>query len=101
MTEEGAVAFLDRVEDDEGFARELGSLRHDPGAVLETVQAAGFDATPDEIREAFIERYGAELTQEQLDEIAAGTDPGVIAAAAAGGSVAAVAIVFGAVAAAF
>ena len=83
MSEEGAVAFLERVEGDEGFATELGSLREDPGAVIERVRAAGFDATPEEIREAFLERYGAELTQEQLDQIAAGTDPTDVAGYAA------------------
>jgi predicted ribosomally synthesized peptide with nif11-like leader len=79
-----AEAFLDQVESDEDFARELESLREDPPAVLERVHAAGFDATPDEIREAFLDRYGAELTQEQLDAIAAGTDPAVIAGTVVG-----------------
>ena len=80
MSEQGAVAFLERVEADEDFARELGSLKEDPPAVVERVHAAGFEATPDEIREAFIERYGAELTQEQLDQIAAGVTEGDIIA---------------------
>jgi predicted ribosomally synthesized peptide with nif11-like leader len=84
MSQEQAVAFLDRVESDEAFARELESLRQDPAAALEKVHAAGFDATPDEVREAFLERYGAELTQEQLDQIAAGTDPAVIAGTVVG-----------------
>ena len=78
MSEEGAIAFLDRVEGDEGFARELESLRDDPPAVVEKIHAAGFNATPDEIRQAFIERYGTELTPEQLDQIAAGVEPGVV-----------------------
>jgi predicted ribosomally synthesized peptide with nif11-like leader len=74
MSQAGAVAFLERVETDEGFAEELASLKDDPSAVVERVHAAGFDATPEEIREAFLERYGAELTPEQLDQIAAGAD---------------------------
>jgi hypothetical protein len=73
------MGFLERLESDEDFAREVRSLRDDPQAVGEKVHEAGFDASPDEIREAFIERYGAELTQEQLDEIAAGADAGLIA----------------------
>jgi predicted ribosomally synthesized peptide with nif11-like leader len=84
MSQAQAEAFLDRVESDEDFARELESLREDPPAVLERVHAAGFDATPDEIREAFLDRYGAELTEEQLDAIAAGTDPTVIAGTVVG-----------------
>ena len=79
MSEQAAVAFLERLEGDEEFAKELRSVREDPDAVGERVHAAGFDATPGEIREAFIERYGSELTQEQLDQIAAGADAGLIA----------------------
>ena len=78
MSEQGAVAFLDRLESDEDFAKELESLKDDPPAVYEKVHAAGFEATPDEIRDAFLERYGAELTQEQLDQIAAGLDSGAM-----------------------
>jgi predicted ribosomally synthesized peptide with nif11-like leader len=89
MSQEQAVAFLDRVEEDEVFAKELESLREDPPAVIEKVHTAGFDATPEEIREAFLDRYGIELTQEQLDQIAAGTDPAVV-----GGVTAAVTVVW-------
>jgi predicted ribosomally synthesized peptide with nif11-like leader len=80
-----AVGFLERLESDEPFARELEALKSNPDAVYEKVKAAGFDAQPEEIREAVAERYGAELTPEQLDAIAAGldtSDPGVIAGGA-------------------
>jgi predicted ribosomally synthesized peptide with nif11-like leader len=86
MSQADAVAFLERVESDEEFAKELESIRQDPGAVVGRVHAAGFDATPEEIREAFIDRYGAELTPEQLDQIAAGADPATMAAV--GGTIA-------------
>ena len=78
MSQAQAVAFLDRVENDDDLAKELESLKDDPPAVLDTVRAAGFDATPDEIKDVFLERYGAELTQEQMDQIAAGSDPAVV-----------------------
>jgi predicted ribosomally synthesized peptide with nif11-like leader len=84
MSEEQAVAFMERVETDEDFAKELESVKTDPPAVLEKIHGAGYDATPDEIREAFLNRYGAELTQEQLDQISAGTDPAVIAGTTVG-----------------
>ena len=74
MSQADAVAFLDRVETDEDFASELESLRADPETVHARVVAAGFDASPEEIREAFVDRYGSELTHEQLDQIAAGMD---------------------------
>jgi predicted ribosomally synthesized peptide with nif11-like leader len=89
VSEAQAEAFLDRVESDEDFAKELESLREDPPAVLEKLHAAGFEATPEEIREAFLDRYGAELTPEQLDQIAAGSDPAVV-----GGVTAAVVVVW-------
>jgi predicted ribosomally synthesized peptide with nif11-like leader len=89
-----ADAFLDRVESDQEFANELDSLKDDPPAVLDKLRAEGFDVAPEEVREAFLDRYGAELTPEQLEQIAAGvTDQeglllgvvavGVVAAAAA------------------
>jgi predicted ribosomally synthesized peptide with nif11-like leader len=74
MSQTDATAFLDRVESDEEFAKELEAGRNDPEAIHDRVKAAGFDATPEEIREAFLERYGAELTPEQMEQIAAGTD---------------------------
>src|SRR3954453_10986184 len=99
MSEQAAVAFLERLEGDEPFAKELRALKDDPDAVGERVHAAGFDANQDEIREAFLERYGAELTQEQLDQIAAGADAGLIAAEV-GGSVLVVGALVGVAAAA-
>jgi len=83
MSKADADAFLERAESDEQFASDLESVREDQQAVLAKVHAAGFDATPDEIQEAFTERYGVELTPEQLDAIAAGDD---VAAPTGGGT---------------
>jgi predicted ribosomally synthesized peptide with nif11-like leader len=52
MSQTDAVAVLERVESDESFAKDLESVRENPPAVVEKVHASGFDATPDEIREA-------------------------------------------------
>jgi predicted ribosomally synthesized peptide with nif11-like leader len=82
MTDAGA--FLDRLESDKPFARELEAIKDNPTAVHEKVNAAGFDAQPEEIREAFIDRYGAELTPEQLDQIAGGLDEGAAIGIGAG-----------------
>ena len=84
MSQEAATAFLERVESDEDFAKELASLREDPPAVLGKIRAAGFDVQPEEVREAFLDRYGAELTPEQMEQIAAGVDPGTVAAGVVG-----------------
>ena len=75
MSVEQAEAFINRVESDEAFAAELESLKDDQAAVQAVVVAAGFDATPDEIRDAFADRFGDQLTEEQLAAIAGGIDP--------------------------
>jgi hypothetical protein len=59
-------------------------MKANPNAVYEKVKAAGFDAQPEEIREAVSERYGAQLTPEQLDQIAAGMDTDQITALTVG-----------------
>ena len=77
MSVEQAEAFMDRVESDEAFAAELASMKDGQAAVQAAVVAAGFDATPDEIRDAFVDRFGDQLTEEQLAAIAGGIDPGI------------------------
>ena len=66
MSMRDAEAFLDRAE------VSFDELRDDQQAVLAKVRAAGFEATHEELLQAFMDRYGAELTPEQLDKIAAG-----------------------------
>jgi predicted ribosomally synthesized peptide with nif11-like leader len=75
MSVEQAEAFINRVESDEAFAAELESLKDDQAAVQAAIVAAGFDATPEEIRDAFADRFGDQLTEEQLAAIAGGIDP--------------------------
>jgi predicted ribosomally synthesized peptide with nif11-like leader len=90
MSQADAVAFLERVESDEDFTKELESVKENPDAVVEKVRAAGFDATPDEIREAFADRYGVELAPEQLDRVAAGlsdAEIGMVVGGTVGGAV--------------
>jgi predicted ribosomally synthesized peptide with nif11-like leader len=81
-------AFVEPAERDEAFAKELESLSADPYAVIAKMHEAGYDATPDEVKEVFLDRYGAELTPEHMDVIAAGADPdmvqGVVATVAMG-----------------
>jgi predicted ribosomally synthesized peptide with nif11-like leader len=72
MSEEAARAFLGRVERDEEFAAQLEGLKDDPRALLSQVRAEGFDADSAEIRAVFLDRYGSELSPEQLAAVAAG-----------------------------
>ena len=88
-----AEAFIERTETDEAFAKEIESLGANADAVIAKVQEAGYNVTPDEMREAFLERYGAELTPEQLEAVAAGASQDVIMGiAVVGASAAALAV---------
>jgi hypothetical protein len=66
MSMRDAEAFLERAE------VSFDELKDDQQAVLAKVRAAGLEATHEELLQAFMDRYGAELTPEQLDKIAAG-----------------------------
>jgi predicted ribosomally synthesized peptide with nif11-like leader len=72
MSQQQAEAFIARVQEDPEFAERLASLKDDTAAAQALVAAEGFDATPEEIREAFLETFGAELTEEQTAAIAGG-----------------------------
>jgi len=72
MSAQQANGFIARVQNDEDFAERIAALREDPAAVQALIAAEGFDATPDEIRDAFLEAYGSELTEEQLVAISGG-----------------------------
>ena len=74
MTMQQAEAFVARVQEDPEFAERLSALRGDPAAAQALVVAEGFDATPEEIRAAFVEALGAELSEEQLAAIAGGAN---------------------------
>jgi len=72
MSQQQAEAFIARVQEDPEFAERLSALKGDPAAAHALVVAEGFDATPEEIREAFLEAFSAELSEEQLAAIAGG-----------------------------
>ena len=85
MSREAAEAFFDRAESDAAFRQELEELLGDNQAVYRHVVDSGFDVEPDEVMEAFTDRYGVELTPEQLDAVAAGDDTELIVGATIGG----------------
>ena len=93
MSQSDAVAFLERAETDEAFAADVEKAQGNQQAVLAKVKEAGYDVSEEEIYEAFTDRYGLELTPEQLDQVAAGTDPGLIAGATVGAVVVGVSVV--------
>ena len=83
MSMTDAEAFLERAETDAEWGAELDAIRDDSEAVLAKVREAGYDVTRQEVLDAIMERYGAELTLEQLGQFAAGSDAEVIAGAVA------------------
>jgi predicted ribosomally synthesized peptide with nif11-like leader len=72
----------EKFDDLEAMGREGEAL-----AVFEKVQAMGYDATGDEIREAFLEYISEELDAEQLEAVAGGLSDGGIIGATAGAAV--------------
>lgn len=72
MAMAAAIAFLDRLAEDDALVADLSELKDDPVAVHSAVVAAGYDATPEEFKVAFLSRFGSELTMEQLDGLAGG-----------------------------
>lgn len=72
MSAESAEAFIARVQEDPELGERLLALREDPTAVQALIAAEGFDASPDEIREAFLEAFGSQLSEEELAAIAGG-----------------------------
>ena len=77
-----------RVQEDPAFADRLYALHEDPAALQELIVAEGFDVTPDEVREAFLEAFGSELSEEQLAAISGGYNEGtfVVVGSMVGGS---------------
>lgn len=71
MSVAAANAVMDRLENDEAFAQRLKEAGG-PEATLGILRDEGFDVTPDEMRDVLIDRFGDQLTQEQLDAISGG-----------------------------
>jgi len=100
MSTESAQSLFDRLDQDEAFASELAERREDPDAVQAMIRDAGFDVTPEEMHAVFLERYGADLSEEQLEAIAGGVTGAEIAAGVILGGVAIAGIAVSAAAAA-
>jgi predicted ribosomally synthesized peptide with nif11-like leader len=75
MTLASAQAVIDRMEVDEDFATRVKDAGG-PEASIAVLTSEGFDVTPADMRDAVLDRFGDQLTQEQLDALAAGADAG-------------------------
>jgi predicted ribosomally synthesized peptide with nif11-like leader len=78
MTSSNVEAFFEMVETDDEFAQRLVAVNSDPVAATKIIAEAGFDLDPAEVSEAFLDRFGAQLTEEQLAAISGGRADGVI-----------------------
>jgi predicted ribosomally synthesized peptide with nif11-like leader len=74
MSTADAEAFLQRLENDEQFARQMEEAGGDGTAARQLAAEEGFHFTTDEMLTALSNTYGVELTIEQLEQVAAGND---------------------------
>lgn len=70
MNDPSIDAFLDRLGVDPEFTARLEDVNSDPVAVQQILVAEGFELDPVAMREAFLGRFGSQLTEAQLAEVA-------------------------------
>jgi len=92
-------AFFDRVDSDDSFAQQLETVRTDPAAVQAVLVDAGFDLDPEAVRDGFLDRFGSQLTEEQLAAVAGGLTQDQNMAVVAGVSIGGAGIAIGVAAA--
>lgn len=99
MSEQEAARFMEAVTRDEDLRTTLESRKEDPTAVIAEIAARGFDCTPEEIRLELLELLNAELSEEELDQVAAGISQQAINTIQVVGGVTGGAILVGSIAA--
>jgi hypothetical protein len=64
------------MEADEAFGERVSDagVEGGPEAALALLRAEGFEASAEEMRDAFLDRFGDQLSQEQLNALAGGID---------------------------
>jgi predicted ribosomally synthesized peptide with nif11-like leader len=71
MTATSAEGVLDRMEADPTFAERVKDAGS-PEASLAILRSEGFDVTAGDLRDALLDRYGDQLSPDELDTIAGG-----------------------------
>lgn len=95
MTTSDVNAFFDRLGNDTAFAESLAAVRDDRNAVQALIAGAGFTVTPEEVRDAFLDRFGDQLDEAQLAAIAGGITQSQQDAIVAGVTMSAIGITIG------
>lgn len=72
MTNDGAQQVLERLESDAEFGERVKSTGTEggPDAAIALLHSEGYDVTAGDMRDAFLDRFGDELSPEQLDAVA-------------------------------
>lgn len=84
-----ADRFISDLKADPHRFDDLEAMKNDPQAVYARVRDLGYDATVEEIGDAFMEYLAEEIGEEELSKIAGGISDGGVIGAVAGGAVAA------------
>lgn len=72
MSHAAAEAFIDQVASNADLLRRLEDARHSIDEVAAVIATSGYDATPYEVVDAFLERFGRFLNDEVLTQYAGG-----------------------------
>lgn len=95
MSNKEASRFISDVQNDPNFAEELTKLRGKPDDVYSLIKSKGYDVTTEEISAAYLEFASTCMTEEQLQNVAAGLTgkekamvAGGVTAGVAGGAIA-------------
>ena len=75
-----AEKFLDVVAENEDLQKKFRSAKSE-AQVMEILKSENIECSPDEIRAAFLERFGSELNEEQLAAFSGGASAAAIGAA--------------------
>jgi len=84
MSEQEASRFISDLQTVDGMVAEFSKVKGDQKAALALMKSKGYDATPDEVRDALLEYAATALTEEQIAEVAAGLSTGAKAGIAVG-----------------
>lgn len=72
MSEQEARRFFETLDNDEALQKSLEKLKDSPQKVVAEVQRQGFNCTAEELSTEFMEMYQSSMSEDQLNQIAAG-----------------------------
>lgn len=87
MSDKEATRFIHDLQTDMEFLEEMSKVKSDPKKTFEAVIAHGYDVTPEEITDAYLEFSSNSLSDKDLEQVAAGLSNGATAGIAVAGAV--------------